>query len=82
MLAVLVVFVISIFRNQGRDLQATLLIGTIALSLVYNQVDDGSTASVALVPLLLFVLAPFLIRVIKAPRAPATGESEDHRRGE
>lgn len=77
MLAVLIVFVMSIFRNHSQDLQATLLIGTIALSLVYNQVDDGSTVSVALVPLLLVVLAPFLIRVVRDQGAPESGDVED-----
>ena len=80
MLGVLIVSVMSIFRKCSQDLQATLLIGTIALSLVYNQVDDGSTVSVALVPLLLVVLGPFLMRVIKAKAPPDGGDGEDAER--
>ena len=74
MLIVTVAFGVSLWRREIHDDQGVLLLGACALSLVLDRVDDGDTKLVALGPLFLFLLAPFLIPVVKIRTSKTAGD--------
>ena len=56
---------IAVFRDRPYEKRAPLIVGAIALSLVYNRVRDGSEVSLWFIPLIIFVLIPVLIDTLR-----------------
>lgn len=72
---VLCVAAVSVFRNRSYTERAPLVVGAIALSLVYNSVRDGSTRSLWFIPPIILVLLPSLFNTLK--RSTSDQQSDD-----
>jgi hypothetical protein len=65
LIVVLCMAAFAMFQDRPYEQRAPLIIGTIALSLVYNGVRDGSTISIWFIPPIILVLIPSMIKTLK-----------------